>query len=169
LRSDIINSKRRWFLRGRFGAEHETLRPPWAVTEDNFLDLCTRCGDCIRTCPEHIIKPGSGRFPEIDFNQGECTFCAECVDVCEPGALLRSADSVPWQLAPEISQRCLAHNRTVCSTCGEQCEPEAITFRPVLGGIATPRIDEQACTGCGACQGACPVNAITIRPMTGAE
>ncbi|GAA4648529.1 hypothetical protein GCM10023116_07980 [Kistimonas scapharcae] len=80
--------------------------------------------------------------------------------------MLRSEERSPWQLAPEISQRCLTHNRTVCRTCGEQCEPEAITFRPVLGGIAMPQVDEQACTGCGACQSACPVNAITIRPMT---
>lgn len=164
---DIIDSKRRWFLSGRFNTEHGTLRPPWAVAEAGFIERCIRCGDCARACPEQIIRPGSGRFPEIDFNQGECTFCAECVDACKSGALLRSVNDAPWRLAPEINQRCLAHNRTVCRACGERCEPEAITFRLVYGGIATPRIDEQACTGCGACQNTCPVNAIMIRPVAG--
>ncbi len=32
------------------------LRPPGAVSEDEFLALCIKCGQCLQVCPYHSIK-----------------------------------------------------------------------------------------------------------------
>lgn len=156
---------RRALLRGRIEGTSPARRPPWAVREQFFLTRCTRCDECIKGCPEKIIRKGGGGFPVVDFNHGECTFCGECVRHCTHGALSLTAlqaDEMPWKLHPTIAKNCLPLNRVVCRSCAEQCEPQAIRFPPAPGGVAHPEIHAMRCTGCGACVRPCPVGAITL-------
>ncbi len=163
------------FLRGRFREAEAVLRPPWALAEEKFAALCTRCDACLPACPTGIVKRGSAGFPEVDFRAGECTFCGECVSACPTPALDRSAREsglAPWSLVARIGEACLALNKVVCRSCGDVCEPRAIRFRLALGGVALPHLEATACTGCGACVSVCPVAALSVfsaRPMVEAE
>ena len=68
------------FLRGDFKGKESPLRPPWAITESLFTEICTNCGECISQCPTHIIKQARANFPVVDFSSGECLFCEQCLD-----------------------------------------------------------------------------------------
>lgn len=156
---------RRNFLKLRISRGAWELRPPWALTEPMFASVCTRCGDCLKACPEEILVKGTGGFPRVDFNRGACTFCGRCVDSCTAGALRRETETVePWSYRARIGAGCLALNRTVCRSCGEACDARAIRFQLRPGGVAAPRVADDACTGCGACVSACPVRAIQMAP-----
>lgn len=155
------------FLRGDFQGERPALRPPWALPEALFLDRCDRCGDCIRVCPEAILKHGRGDFPVVDFARAGCSFCRACLDACKPRALERDAeDGEPWAHKAEIGNTCLARRGIVCRSCGETCDEGAIRFRPESGGVARPRVNLDGCNGCGGCLRVCPVDAIQIRTGT---
>ena len=155
------------FLRGDYSGRSTPIRPPWSLPELEFVDLCSRCGDCISACPQQILDKGRGGFPRVDFSRGECLFCGECRQVCTPGALAvkQHAGDVPepWSVRASISERCLAGRRVECRSCSDQCESRSIRFQLVVGGVAIPVLEQSACNGCGACYGVCPVQAIELR------
>lgn len=154
------------FIRGNFSGSRRVIRPPWAVAELDFVEACSRCGDCVAACPEKILETGRGGFPQVNFSKGECTFCGDCAGQCKTGVLNRRvADDVPWPLKAVIAPSCLALKQVVCRTCGEACPVGAIRFRISVGAVARPEVDPIACTGCGACYGPCPVSAVTIGEM----
>lgn len=157
-----LTTTRRDFLRGRRAPTSPLPRPPWALAEADFTARCTRCGDCLPACSTGILVRGDGGFPAVDFSRGECTFCGECVVACGPGALRRVEGRVPWSLRARIGEACLARRDVECRICGEACGVAAIRFRPRVGGVALPQLDETACTGCGACLAPCPGQAITL-------
>jgi ferredoxin-type protein NapF len=66
-----------------------------------------------------------------------------------------------------ISGLCLAFRAVHCRSCLEACEPEAIRFVPRLGGVSTPSIFDQDCTGCGECRDVCPARAIALVSRNG--
>jgi ferredoxin-type protein NapF len=150
------------FLRGKFKGGQPAARPPWALAEDAFLEMCSRCDACVGACPEGIIQRGRGGYPEVSFAHGACTFCEACVAACAPGALVRGSTSAPWTLRAVISSACLSAAGVTCRVCGEQCETSAIRFALAVGGVATPAVDATSCTGCGACVAPCPVAAIEV-------
>lgn len=155
------------FLRGDFRGERGQLRPPWAVPEARFIDRCNGCGDCIRRCPERILRADPERFPIVDFRVGRCTFCGDCLNACTPGALQRdSADRSPWAYRAEITTRCLAMRGVVCRSCGEVCDEGAIRFPLQRGGTAQPTLDPDTCNGCGGCIAVCPVDAIRVSHLS---
>lgn len=123
------------------------------------MEACTSCGDCIEACPQGIVIRGSGGFPEIDFNLAECTFCERCISACSDDALLVSTRPL-FNLKLQAEDGCLARRQVVCQTCGDACEADAIRFRPKIGLVAAPEIDEELCTGCGACVSVCPERAM---------
>jgi len=150
------------FLSGDWGARRPTVRPPWALAEDDFVARCTRCGDCLGACPTGIIEKGRGGFPLVSFASGACTFCGKCVEVCRPAALVRTEGVAPWGLKARIGDACLARRGVVCRSCGDRCEARAIRFRLAPRGVAQPELDSGPCTGCGACVAVCPASAITM-------
>jgi ferredoxin-type protein NapF len=159
----VVDLSRRGFLRGRVRPKAE-IRPPWALSESEFVDRCTRCNDCLKACPQGILVPGEGGYPTVDFSRGECTFCADCVAACQPRALLRSGeDTWPWPYKAQVSEACLPKKGVECRVCGDFCDVRAIRFTPRIGGNPLPDIDTETCTGCGACVAPCPATAISIR------
>ncbi len=186
------NISRMQFLRGDIKGKHLPIRPPWAIPEKYFVDFCTRCDACIEACFDAIIVKGRGGYPQMDFSREGCDFCADCLQSCEAGALKKlsvdnsynvtnkhnlntsganseavQADPVvnlpPWHLKAYINKSsCLSMLGTICRTCGESCDFEAIRFKLQLGGVAEPILDMNKCSGCGSCYGPCPVRAITI-------
>lgn len=153
---------RRDFLRGRRASAPPALRPPWALAEEEFLARCSRCGDCQRACPAGILVGGAGGFPTVDFSHAECSFCGDCLTACTPGALRRAPGQPAWDHRARIGADCLAQRGVECRICGEACGVSAIRFRPRVGGVALPQLDDAACTGCGACLAPCPTQAIAM-------
>ena len=150
---------RRRLLRGGAGAGLPVQALPWAVSWAQFTDRCSRCGDCVNACPEHIIVNADGGFPAIDFTRGACTFCGDCAMACaEP--LFHPETTPPWHQHVVFEHACLAYQGVHCRSCEDGCEPAAIRFSPRLGGLAVPELNKDACNGCGGCVAACPVSAI---------
>ncbi len=174
-------------LRGDLKGKNNPFRPPWSIPEDYFVDYCTRCDKCIDACFDELIVKGRGGFPQMDFKQGGCDFCEDCLNVCETNALSKIPDSTkvnltsdsyeesseslsssesflpPWHIKANIDlTNCLSMNATICRSCGESCDDKAIKFDLKLGGIAEPVLNKEQCTGCGACFAVCPVQAITL-------
>ncbi len=149
------------FLRGDFKGVKSPQRPPWAIDESLFTEICSNCGECISVCPSHIIRQARASFPVIDFSAGECSFCERCVDTCKPQALLKN--KTPWSIKASIDEKtCIAHQGVECRSCYDPCGAQAIKMPPRLGGISIPVINTDNCTGCGACFSVCPVHAVTI-------
>ncbi|WP_261835753.1 ferredoxin-type protein NapF [Vibrio ishigakensis] len=136
-------------------------RLPWAKEDALFIDGCTQCGKCIDACETKIIVKGSGGYPSIDFEKGECTFCEGCASVC-PEPIFRATDEAPWEIKATIKESCLALQNVECRTCSDVCEPFAIQFSLQIGRVAQPKLDSNLCTGCGACVSACPATAISM-------
>lgn len=157
---------RKQLFSGDFSGLRAPIRPPWALAEEQFLEACSQCGECITACAQGILKSGRGHYPQVDFQQGECTFCGDCVRQCQDAALSfppPESEASPWQVRAYIGDGCLAWKSIDCRTCGEQCEQDAIFFRFSVRGIPRPELHADNCNGCGACRAPCPVDAITLR------
>lgn len=155
-----MDVSRRRFLGGRSPGP-APFRPPWSVAEAAFLDRCSRCDDCLAACPTGLLKRGQGGYPEADFADAACTFCGDCAAACATGAIGRDTTQKPWSFGIAIGEGCLAAQNVECRVCGEACDADAIRFRPRIGGVPLPDVDNAACTGCGACIAPCPVVAVT--------
>lgn len=163
-----MDPRRRFLLRGAVQAARSAevptpARPPWALPEARFTEVCTRCGDCVRACPRALLSPGDGGFPEIRFLEQGCNFCGDCRTACTPGALDREPDAAAFRWRVRVSESCLARQRVECRLCADACDVRALRFVPALGGIAQLQVDLQACTGCGDCVPPCPVGATELK------
>lgn len=167
----VENLSRRHLLRGKFlTAIHRKseqkqgvngILPPWAVDDMQFVKQCTRCSDCLFVCETKILTKGDGGFPVVEFDKGECSFCAKCVEVCKQ-PIFRPRSEKPWQHKIEISSACLTKHRIECRSCQDSCPMGAICFRLQIGSAAQPEVNLDACNGCGACLKSCPKRAIKI-------
>jgi len=153
---------RKQFLRGDFRNQRAPIRPPWAYFEDEFVEKCTRCGECISHCPENILTKDKHGFPQVNFSKGECLLCHDCVDHCEVEALSQDLDRAPWNLKARITEQCLIYRGVHCMVCREQCESEAISFTYKAGFPPIPDLNQSLCNGCGACFKPCPGQAIKL-------
>lgn len=169
----MVDLRRRGLLRGRPRNVEAQQRMPWQVNEQQFTDQCSRCLACLDKCPAQIISRGDGGFPTVDFQRGECTFCQACVEVC-PEPVFRPTDEPAWQQQAVVADNCLTEQGVMCRSCEDNCEPQAISFplrrtdKP-RGGLPSPVIDIDSCTGCGGCVNSCPAQAIKIEPSPKAQ
>ncbi|MGH3827862.1 MAG: cobalamin biosynthesis protein [Pseudonocardiaceae bacterium] len=67
--------------------EHVTVAVAALISSPSPLSVssaCTACGACLRTCPEHALRPAPQRPVVIS---ARCTSCGECVEICPTGAI----------------------------------------------------------------------------------
>lgn len=148
------------------------IRPPGSVAEPVLWGLCSRCGSCMRACPEGIIVPDLGTggpvsllTPRLDFSRRSCNeWCRICTGVCPTGAIGRLTLDAKRALSIGTAQvnrhSCLAWNAAqYCMVCHEFCSYQAVRLVEHKG-VNCPEVDEALCRGCGACQSHCPVDPI---------
>jgi len=146
------------------------IRPPFAITEIEFLLACSRCEACIEACPHGVIfkLPASygldvAATPALDLSEKGCHLCEDwpCVTACEPLALRLPADeqgepamsAAPPKLASASldTSQCLPYMGPECGACEGSC--------PVEGALTwsgcQPSINKEICLGCGLCRQAC--------------
>ncbi len=147
-------------FRGRLGI----LRPPGALSEQDFLAgclRCTRCGDCCETQCIRFFGPETGVLegtPYILPGQRGCNMCLKCGKTCPTGAIkpLEKIEDCDMGKALVDQRLCVALNGTgVCGACHTVCllRNKAIT----LDIRNAPTVHPQHCTGCGMCQEICIV------------
>jgi ferredoxin-type protein NapF len=152
---------RRGLLTGSMG-QADVAYPP-GVTAVSIRN-CTGCGACAVACPTNIISIRNG-IPEVDFRNGECTFCAKCSDRC-PERVFPPEPATRFSNQASIDDGCLALNYVDCQACRDVCPPMAIRFKPRIGGPFVPLLDVDACTGCGACISVCPTQSVSMTPRS---
>lgn len=157
------------------------IRPPAALKEEEFINRCVRCGNCMKVCitnglqpvmfqagPEGIWTPQL--VPEIGYCEYKCTLCGE---TCPTGAIpvINKERKMRVRLGvAEIDRSiCLpwAKNEE-CIVCQEHCPvyDKAIKLDTYTGGIARPYVDPKLCIGCGICQNKCPVRPVRAIRVT---
>ena len=162
--------------------EADLLRPPGSLTEEEFLDTCIRCLECVRICQSNgrCLQPdGIGHSllglwtPVADMRAGYCEFnCNLCGEVCPTEAIqplsLGTKQQTRMGLAYFDKNLCIPYARNEdCIVCEEHCPtPEkAIKFdmKTVVGQDGTertvkyPYVDRELCIGCGICEFKCPL------------
>jgi MauM/NapG family ferredoxin protein len=149
----------------------QPLRPPGAVDELTFKGLCTRCGNCVRSCPHGIIRQDTGQHgfagiltPVLNFDKDYCREdCNRCTWVCPSGALVSVViDNKPDTqigMARVDMNLCLLGEDHECSACVRWCPYNAIRYVfSEAEYMLVPMIDAGKCNGCGACEVACPTS-----------
>jgi polyferredoxin len=175
----------------RFERDARLVRPPGAAGDASVLELCTRCGQCMKVCPTNVIQPSfakagfEGLFtPEMDYRVGFCDWsCNECGKVCPTGAIMPLA--LEAKRLTKIGRAYIDKNRCIpwadyktCMVCQELCPvpQKAISFRDVevvtpdgaTVKLGRPEVVPERCIGCGVCENACPVvheSAIVVRAI----
>jgi polyferredoxin len=131
------------------------LRPPSALDEGDFLSRCTRCGECMKVCPNNALHPALTEagleglwtpvlIPRIGYCETSCVLCSQ---VCPTGAIWEiTAKEKGWSMdvaggAEPIRLGTAFYDRgrclpwamaTECIVCEEWCptSPKAIYLRP---------------------------------------
>ena len=150
------------------------LRPPGALPEAEFLNVCIACQECVRVCPTHGLQgaflqtglSGIG-MPVLVPRLGGCSFGVSCnhlcKQVCPVDAILPvSRQEVKIGTAQVNRSLCLAWDQGVkCLVCVEACQYHAAI--PYQGKVT---VDPNKCVGCGFCESGCPVpgSAIHVFP-----
>ena len=171
------------------------IRPPGSLSEDKFLELCQRCGLCMKACPTNVINPtlaeaGAAGFwtPHLIMTQGYCEYtCTLCGSVCPTGAIeditVQKKIKQPIKIGSAYIDRgrCLPWSGNApCIVCQEVCptSPKAIYLRneAVTNSagkalqVQLPNVDLQRCIGCGICENKCPVRGLpAIRTIAAGE
>lgn len=165
----------------------QTLRPPGALPEKDFLAACVRCGLCVRDCPYDTLKladwadgPAVGT-PFFQARNVPCEMCdtIPCVKACPTGALehaLTDIGKAKMGVAVITSREtCLNLQGLRCDVCYRVCPviDKAITLevshnaRTTKHAIFEPVVHADYCTGCGKCEKSCVLteSAIKVLPI----
>jgi len=168
------------------------LRPPGAVTENDFMAKCIRCGLCVEACPFHTLKLAKINdqaplgTPFFTARIIPCYMCKDipCVSPCPTGALDRKLVSKKdtsgvekldikmskMGVATIDSDQCIAFWGIQCDACYRACPlmGQAIVIdasrndRTGKHALMTPRVVGDVCTGCGLCEKACVTQKASI-------
>lgn len=168
-------------LSGERSYNPELIRPPGSVSEDEFLERCVRCGECMKVCPTNVIQPCmlegglEGLWtPVLKTGFSYCEYkCSMCTEVCPSEAIrplsLKEKQEIKIGLAEINPKSCLpyAYSRA-CQVCYEQCPlpekaiwlEEAVVpdYRGNQVPVKYPHVNADLCIGCGICQNKCPVS-----------
>ena len=160
-------------------SRRQFMRPPGALKETDFLDKCTRCGQCTQSCPTSFIQPAffesgfEGLWtPVLDASAGYCLYeCTKCVQVCPTEALKKMSlqEKKIFKLGTAVvnKTKCYTYADGMnCTKCEEVCPTpdKAIKFRKeevwnfqgkrkVINQIY---VQPDLCNGCGICEYVCP-------------
>lgn len=163
----------------------QTLRPPGAGPEKDFLAACVRCGLCVRACPYDTLKLADWRdgpalgTPYFVARAIPCEMCDDipCVKACPTGALdpaLTDIAKAEMGVASITSREtCLNLQGLRCDVCYRVCPSidKAITLetthnaRTSKHAIFEPVVHADECTGCGKCEKACVLEDAAIRVL----
>ena len=166
------------------------IRPPGVLDEERFAQRCLRCFQCVRSCPNQIIKISrlsvdlrSVLTPSIEYGEYGCDYyCQVCQQVCPNYAIplqpLELKQRTRMGLARIDESLCVVYAEKInCLVCEEFCPvPEkaikVITETRVVEGRETelryPVMSPSLCIGCGVCQANCPITpekAITVETV----
>ncbi|WP_456488511.1 ferredoxin-type protein NapF [Caminibacter pacificus] len=157
----IDKNRRNLFRRVKNSPFKSFVYPPYFEKKEDFLK-CMECEtkDCLTACEEKIIKI-ENEMPVLDFSNNGCTFCDACAQNCPHGVLKIENKKEKIADIILIPNKCLAWNQTICFSCQDICEENAIIYN----GMFNPVIDMEKCTGCGFCVGVCPTDAIEYKPL----
>jgi NAD-dependent dihydropyrimidine dehydrogenase PreA subunit len=159
------------------------VRPPGSVPEQEFLQMCIRCGECFKACPNNVLHPLGFQqgleglwTPHVVADWAGCeSSCNACGQVCPTGAIralpLEEKRVARMGLAIVNEVTCLPFaGREACQLCVDECIAagyDAIEFlqvrtevdedgSPVEGtGYLAPVVLPDKCVGCGLCQTRC--------------
>jgi ferredoxin len=159
------------------------VRPPGSVPEQEFLEMCIRCGECFKACPNNVLQPLAFQqgleglwTPAVAADFAGCeSSCNACGQVCPTGAIralpLEEKKVARMGLAIVNKSTCLPFaGREACQLCVDECVAagyNAIEFTrvgtevdelgvPVEGsGFLAPVVLADKCVGCGLCQTRC--------------
>lgn len=159
------------------------VRPPGSVPEAEFLQLCIRCGECFKACPNNVLQPLGFEqgleglwSPHVVADWAGCeSSCNACGQVCPTGAIralpLAEKKVARMGLAIVNQKTCLPYaGREACQLCVDECNAagyRAISFtrvgtevddfgQPIEGsGFLAPVVEKDKCVGCGLCQTRC--------------
>jgi ferredoxin len=165
------------------------IRPPGSVPEEEFLQMCIRCGECFKACPNNVLQAEGFQqgleglwSPLVNADWAGCeSSCNACGQVCPTGAIralpLEEKKVARMGLAIVDQQTCLPFaGREACQLCVDECNAagyRAIEFTQVLTetdqqgqpipdtGFLAPLVQSDKCVGCGLCQTRC--HAINVK------
>jgi ferredoxin len=143
------------------------VRPPGSLAEEQFLERCLKCGQCMRLCPTNVLQPAmleaglEGLWtPVLNFRAGSsgCQLnCVACGQICPTAAIrpltpdeklgrgnFQEAGPIRMGTAFVDRGRCLPWAMDMpCIVCQENCpaSPKAIyvreEFQTINGGVCT--------------------------------
>lgn len=143
------------------------LRPPGALTEEDFKKQCIGCFKCATACPNDCIEMAGFEYgednvhtPVINPRNRGCIQCMRCTQVCPTGALQEISnnekdilENSKMGLAVVDESLCFSYFGRTCGVCYRACPypGKALT----VGLFEQPTVNPDFCTGCGLCEQAC--------------
>lgn len=169
------------------------LHPPGALGDDDFVQACIKCGQCVEACPYDTLKlatPGDDKCPGTPYFEPRntpCYLCTNypCIKACPSGALLSgnitrepepaNIENARMGLAVVHKESCIAFSGIQCDVCYRACplmgkaimlEKDRNEFTGKHANLK-PVVSSEYCTGCGICENVCVVEkaAIFVLPV----